>query len=103
MGAALAFVPAASPSAYEATTGQALHHACAGAAPHVCLSYLAGIVDMHEAGLTEGAQPLFCPREAEPEKVGRGIWLFYEQHPDALEQPAAVGAMRALALMFPCP
>jgi hypothetical protein len=102
MGGALAAVPLAAPAAYEATTGQALHSACGGAAPHVCLSYLAGIVDMHEAGLSENAVPLFCPREAEPEKVGRSVWLFYEQHPQALKQPAAYGAVRALALMFPC-
>ncbi len=98
----LAFTPAASLLAYEATTGQALHQACAGAAPHVCLSYVAGIVDMHEAGLSNGNAPLFCPREAAPEKVGRGVWLYFEQHPDALEQPAALGAIQALVLMFPC-
>ncbi len=100
--ACLAFAPVASPLAYEATTGQALHQACAGAAPHVCLSYVAGIVDMHEAGLSNGNAPLFCPREAAPEKVGRGVWLYFEQHPDALEQPAALGAIKALVLMFPC-
>ena len=95
--------PSAAPAlAYDPTTGEALHGACAGAAPHVCLSYLAGIIDMHEAGMSGGEVKLFCPENAPPEKVGRGVWLYYEQHPDALEQPAAFGAVQALALMFPC-
>ena len=94
--------PAAPALAYDPTTGEALHGACAGAAPHVCLSYLAGIIDMHEAGMSGGEVKLFCPENAPPEKVGRGVWLYYEQHPDALEQPAAFGAVQALALMFPC-
>ncbi len=99
---ALAFVPVIAPKAYVATTGQALYDACGGAAPHVCLSYIAGIVDMHEAGLSASAIALFCPIDAPPEKVGRGIWLYFEQHPEALDQPAALGAVQALALMFPC-
>ena len=95
--------PSAAPAiAYDPTTGEALHGACAGAAPHVCLSYLAGIIDMHEAGMSGGEVKLFCPENAPPEKVGRGVWLYYEQHPDALEHPAAFGAVQALALMFPC-
>lgn len=102
IAAGLAFVPVAAPRAYEATTGEALHLACSGAAPHVCLSYIAGIVDMHEAGLSDGDRALFCPRFEAPEKVGRGVWLYFEQHPDALQQPAAFGAIQALELMFPC-
>ncbi len=102
VAAGLALAPMASPRAYDATTGVALHHACAGAAPHVCLSYVAGIVDMHEVGVAGGDAPRFCPRLEAPEKVGRGVWLYYEQHPEALEEPAALGAIRALALMFPC-
>ena len=98
----LMVAPAAPALAYDPTTGEALHGACAGAAPHVCLSYLAGIIDMHEVGLPGGEGQLFCPENAPPEKVGRGGWLYYEQHPDALEQPAAFGAVQALALMFPC-
>lgn len=94
--------PAAPALAYDPTTGEALREACAGAAPHVCLSYLAGIIDMHEAGLSGGEVRLFCPENAPPEKVGRGVWLYYEQHPEALDQPAALGAVQALALMFPC-
>lgn len=101
VAAYLMVVPAAPARAYDPTTGEALHGACAGA-PHVCLSYLAGIIDMHEAGLSGGEVQLFCPENAPPEKVGRGVWLYYEQHPDALEQPAAFGAVQALALMFPC-
>ena len=96
------FVPSSALRAYEATTGAALHEACGGVAPHICLSYLAGIADMHEVGLVGGDTPLFCPRHEEPEKIGRGVWLYYEQNPDALEQPAALGAIQALALMFPC-
>ncbi len=100
--AALALVPLGSAKAYTATTGQALYEACGGAAPHVCLSYIAGIVDMHEAGLSPSSVALFCPVDAPPEKVGRGIWLYFDQHPEALDQPAAYGAVQALALMFPC-
>ncbi len=96
------FVALSALRAYEATTGVALHEACGGVAPHVCLSYLAGIADMHEVGLAGGDTPLFCPRLEELEKIGRGVWLYYEQNPDALEQPAALGAIQALALMFPC-
>ena len=99
---ALAFVPVTAPKAYVATTGQALYDACGGGAPHVCLSYLAGVIDMHEVGLLGREARLFCPENAPPEKVGRGVWLYYQQHPDALEQPAAFGAVQALALMFPC-
>ena len=102
LAAGLASAPLSAPRAYEATTGVALHEACGVAAPHVCLSYVAGIVDMHEVGLAGGEAPLFCPRYEAPEKVGRGVWLYYEQNPDALEQPAALGAIQALALMFPC-
>ncbi len=102
VAACLLFAPVASPHAYEATTGVALYQACAGAAPHVCLSYVAGIVDMHELGSSSGDAPLFCPRLEAPEKVGRGVWLYYEQHPEALDEPAALGVIRALALMFPC-
>ncbi len=98
----LMLVPLAASKAYIATTGQALYEACGGAAPHVCLSYIAGIVDMHEAGLSPTSVALFCPIDAPPEKVGRGIWLYFEQHPEAREQPAALGAIQALALMFPC-
>ncbi len=102
LAAALALVPLSAPKAYIATTGQALYEACGGAAPHVCLSYIAGIVDMHEAGLSPSSVALFCPIDAPPEKVGRGIWLYFDQHPEALKQPAALGAVQALALMFPC-
>ena len=63
VAAFLIFIPAAPAVAYDPTTGEALHQACAGAAPHVCLSYLAGIIDMHEAGLSGGEVQLFCPRE----------------------------------------
>ncbi len=102
VAAFLLVTPAASALAYDPTTGEALHVACAGAAPHVCLSYLAGIIDMHEAGLSGGEMQIFCPENAPPDKVGRGVWLYYEQHPDALGQPAVLGAVQALALMFPC-
>jgi hypothetical protein len=102
LAAVLAVAPAALSRDYEPTTGVALHEACGGGAPHVCLSYIAGIVDMHEVGLAGGQAPLFCPRMEAPEKVGRGVWLYYERNPDALEQPAALGAIQALALMFPC-
>ena len=102
VAASLMFAPSVPSLAYDPTTGEALHHACAGAAPHVCLSYLAGVIDMHEVGLLGGEARLFCPENAPPEKVGRGVWLYYQQHPDALEQPAAFGAVQALALMFPC-
>ena len=98
----LMVAPAAPALAYDPTSGEALHGACAGAAPHVCLSYLAGIIDMLEGGLPGGEVQLCCPENAPPEKVGRGVWLYYEQHLDALEQPAAFGAVQALALMFPC-
>ena len=100
--APLVFAPVPAPRAYEATTGIALQEACGGAAPHVCLSYLAGIVDLHEVGLADGEAPLFCPLLEAPEKVGRGGWLYNEQNPDALVKPAALGASQALALMFPC-
>ena len=102
LAAALTFAPISAPHAYKATTGVALHKACGGVAPHVCLSYLAGIVDMHEIGLANGEARLFCPRLEEPEKVGRGVWLYYETNPDALSQPAVLGAIQALAFMFPC-
>ena len=102
VAAILVVSPVAPALAYDSTTGEALHGACAGAAPHVCLSYLAGIIDMHEALMSGGEVQLFCPENAPPEKVGRGVWLYYEQHPNALEQPAAFGAVQALALMFPC-
>ena len=102
LAALLTFASLSSPRAYEATSGVALHEACGGVAPRICLSYLAGIADMHEIGLAGGETPLFCPNWTEPEKVGRGVWLYYEQNPDALEQSAALGAIQALALMFPC-
>ncbi|MBT6829825.1 MAG: hypothetical protein HOA58_09925 [Rhodospirillaceae bacterium] len=102
VAAMLMLVPLSAPKAYVATGGQALYEACGGAAPHVCLSYIAGIVDMHEAGLSPSSVALFCPIDAPPEKVGRGIWLYFDQHPEALDQPAALGAVQALALMFPC-
>jgi hypothetical protein len=98
----LVFAQAAPTRAYESTTGEALYQACGGGAPHVCLSYLAGVIDLHEAGLAGGEVALFCPENAPPEKVGRGVWLYFEQHPDALELSAALGAVQALALMFPC-
>lgn len=93
---------AADPEPYVGTTGKGLHAACGGAAPHVCLSYIAGVIDMHEAGLSGNAVSLFCPLNVPPEKVGRGIWLYFEQNPEALGQPAVFGAVQALALMFPC-
>jgi len=102
LAVALILAPLSALRAYEATTGVALHEACGGVAPHVCLSYLAGIVDMHEVALAGDDAPLFCPHLEEPEKVRRGVWLYYEQNPDALEQPAVLGAIQALALMFPC-
>ncbi|HIM46068.1 MAG TPA: hypothetical protein EYM34_07395, partial [Alphaproteobacteria bacterium] len=99
----LAFAPMSPAGAYESTSGEALHQACGGAAPHVCLSYLAGIIDLHQAGLAGGEVPLFCPENAPPEKVGRGVWLYYEQHPDALELPAALGAVPGPGADVPVP
>jgi hypothetical protein len=102
IAAPLSASKAADPEPYVGTTGVGLHAACGGAAPHVCLSYIAGVIDMHEAGLSGNAVSLFCPLNVPPEKVGRGIWLYFEQNPEALDQPAVFGAVQALALMFPC-
>tara|TARA_Y100000994_G_C15452312_1_gene343130 strand:- start:93 stop:410 length:318 start_codon:yes stop_codon:yes gene_type:complete len=93
---------ASSSLSYEGTSGQALYRACSGVSPQICLSYVAGIIDFHEVPFQQIDSRLFCPQEVDPEMVGRGIWLYFDQNPETLEQPAILGALHALTLMFPC-
>jgi hypothetical protein len=89
--------------AAEVTPGSAVYRACAGEAPHACLSYLSGVIDMHEDVVAPQIAPMFCiPDTISFAALADGIRAWYAAHPEAMEAPAVYGVTQTLAEMFPC-
>ena len=89
--------------AFKPTSGMAMFRACGGDSPQACLSYIAGVVDLHHSALAPQLGPMFCPPdEIEPRKIARGVWLWYNENAGFREVPAVFGVTRALSVMFPC-
>jgi hypothetical protein len=91
------------PGAVASTPGITLDQACRGAAPHACLSYIAGVMDLHQEALAPQTAPMFCPpAEVDLKQVARGVALWFQQHPEMRDAPAVLGVTSALALLYPC-
>jgi len=89
--------------AAASTPGITLDQACRGVAPHACLSYIAGVMDLHQEALAPQTAPMFCPPdEVDLTKVAHGVSLWFRQHPEMREAPAVLGVTAALALLYPC-
>lgn len=104
LSAALVSGASAGASSTEASTpGSTLDQACRGVAPHACLSYIAGVMDLHQEALAPQTAPMFCPPdEVDLKQVARGVALWFQQHPEMREAPAVLGVTASLALLYPC-
>ncbi len=90
-------------AALETTPGETLHQACSGAAPGVCLAYVAGVMDLHEEAIAPRMGRMFCPPErVDFTVIGSHIERWFNENAAAKELPAVYGVAKALGELFPC-
>lgn len=68
-----------------------------------CRAYIGAIVDSLEEDNTVYGLRACLPVDLEREAVIRAVTAWIDQHPDALDQRAALAVVQALAAAYPCP